>query len=128
MEPTTIHIRLLPGSEDAPLTAAGFQDDLRAFEQSLRAGGLTPSVGLDFLSAAGSDTPVVLTGCFGLAATALSVLGTLLGAWLNAKFGRKVHLKIGADGEIEADAQTAADVEQLLAAARSFQKIDSHKS
>ncbi len=128
MEATIIHIRLMPGSEDAPLTSAKFQDDLRDFEQLVRANGLTPSVGLHSLDAADANTPAVFNGAFGFAATALPVLGTLLGAWLNGKYGRKVHLKIGADGEIEADAQTAEDVERLLAATRVYRESSHHES
>jgi hypothetical protein len=45
------------------------------------------------------------------------VLGGLIGAWLQAKYRRKVRLKIG---EIEAEAQTVEEVEKLFRRAEEF--------
>ena len=51
-------------------------------------------------------------------------LGGIVGAWLQAKHGRKVRVKIG---DIEAEAQTAAEVEKLLARAQEMQKSNQSK-
>jgi hypothetical protein len=53
------------------------------------------------------------------AATAGPALGTLIGAWLHARYGRKVRLKIG---DIEAEAQSVEEVEKLLQQAEQFQQ------
>ncbi len=51
-------------------------------------------------------------------------LGTALGAWLHARYGRKVRLKIG---EIEAKAQTPEEVEKLIAQAHEIQQRNAPK-
>ncbi len=51
-------------------------------------------------------------------------LGTALGAWLHARYGRKVRLKIG---EIEAEAQTPEEVEKLILQAVEIQKRNAPK-
>lgn len=42
----------------------------------------------------------------------------LLGAWLQAKFGRKVRLKIG---DVEVEGRSTKEVEDLLERAKAFQ-------
>jgi hypothetical protein len=54
-----------------------------------------------------------------LAATVGPVLGTVVGAWLHARYGRKVRLKIG---DVEAEAQTIEEVQELLRRAEEFQQ------
>jgi hypothetical protein len=51
-------------------------------------------------------------------------LGGIAGAWLQAKNGRKVRLKVG---DIEAEAQTAEEVERLLAKAQEIQQLNEPK-
>lgn len=51
-------------------------------------------------------------------------LCTALGAWLHARYGRKVRLKIG---EIEVEAQTREEVEKLLAKALEIQRNNEPK-
>jgi hypothetical protein len=41
----------------------------------------------------------------------MGVLAAAIGAWLHARYGRKVRLKIG---EVEAEAQTVEEVEKPL--------------
>ena len=50
---------------------------------------------------------------------ALPALAGILGVWLHARYGRKVPLKIG---DIEAEAQTAEEVEKLLDTAHEIQQ------
>jgi hypothetical protein len=59
------------------------------------------------------DAPSFLLGGFtteNVKSVAL-VLGPIVGAWLQARYGRKVRLKIG---DIEAEARDAAEIEELL--------------
>ena len=71
----------------------------------------------------------VLSGEFvlQLAATVaplVGVLGTALGAWLHARYGRKVRLRIG---DIEAEGQNIDDVNALLRRAVEFQQASQPK-
>jgi len=52
------------------------------------------------------------------------VLAAAGGAWLHAKYGRKIRLKIG---DIEAEAQTVEEVEKLLAKAQEIQRKNEPK-
>jgi hypothetical protein len=47
------------------------------------------------------------------------IVGTATGAWLHARYGRKVRLKVG---DIEAEAQTREEVETLLEKAQEIQQ------
>ena len=44
----------------------------------------------------------------------MGALATALGAFIKGKYGRKVRLRTGLDGEIEAEAQTIDEVKTLL--------------
>ena len=46
-----------------------------------------------------------------LSAAVGPAIGTALGAWLHARYGRKVRIKVG---DIEAEAQTPEELEKLL--------------
>lgn len=59
-----------------------------------------------------------------LAAIAGTALGTVIGAWLHARFGRKVRLKIG---DIEAESQTVDEVKKLIAYAMETQQVNQPK-
>jgi hypothetical protein len=59
------------------------------------------------------------------AATTLTVpLATAVGAWLHARYGRKARIKIG---DIEVEAQTGKEVEQLLERAQDFKNRNEPK-
>jgi uncharacterized membrane protein len=62
--------------------------------------------------------PAVWNGGFGLAAATLPLITGFLGAWLKGRYGRKVRLKIGKHGEIDAEAQTVEQVKELVKTAR----------
>jgi hypothetical protein len=57
-----------------------------------------------------------------LAPAVLPVITAAAGAWLQARFGRKISLRIG---DIEAQASSIKEVELLLAKARAFQADES---
>lgn len=113
-----IELTLLPARRDPPVGSSAYQAELGRFEQSLihnidavevssaivpawlvPASWILPTMNLQ------GDFIIKLLACFGPA------LGTVIGAWLHARYGRKVRLKIG---EIEAEAQTVEEVERLL--------------
>jgi hypothetical protein len=52
------------------------------------------------------------------------IVGTATGAWLHARYGRKVRLKAG---ELEAEAQTVEEVERLLARAQEIHQRNQPK-
>jgi hypothetical protein len=52
------------------------------------------------------------------------VIAAAAGAWLHARYGRKVRLKVG---DIEAEAQTEKQVQRLLEQAEEFQNRNKSK-
>lgn len=95
------------------------QREIAEFENSLAVQGIKVSSRIEFGKAA--DGYSIALGEFGikLAATMGPVLGTVLGAWLHARYGRKARVKIG---DIEAEAQTVEEVKQLLNRVEEFQR------
>ena len=55
------------------------------------------------------------------AGKALPTLGTALVAWLGGRYGRKVRVKVG---EVEVEANTVADIKDLLSRVEQMQKVD----
>jgi hypothetical protein len=101
----TLRLRLIGAPDDPPLVNRDYQTELADFDKSLRAAGIESSsqaFAFDAVDGRGG-----LSGEFALMATAVAPCvacgAGLLGAWLHARYGRKVRLKIG---EIEAEAQT----------------------
>jgi hypothetical protein len=74
---------------------------------------LRESAGLGALSLGVFDIKVVLS----IAAP----LCTALGVWLQARYGRKVRLKVG-EKEVEAEAPTIEQIEELLELAKAFKE------
>jgi hypothetical protein len=118
-------IRLFPALDDAPARSMLYQRELRRFEESLLALGLDVRVSIELRESGVPETlAAVVSPYLGdfmikFAATAGPALGTLIGAWLHARYGRKVRLKIG---DIEAEAQSVEEVEKLLQQAEQFQQ------
>jgi hypothetical protein len=117
MEDERIRIELLP-APDEKMESPEYQQSLRDFAESLRANGISRSVGMRTMDAAGGVSPAVWNGGFGLAAATLPLITGFLGAWLKGRYGRKVRLKIGKHGEIDAEAQTVEQVKELVKTAR----------
>lgn len=120
-EPESLKISLLRAPDDSPPRSAAYQEGLREFERTLHAQGLDVSVTIELMEAAGGVAPAIYLGDFAirLAATVGPFIGTAIGAWLHAKYGRKVRLKIG---EVEVEGQSVEDVQQLLDHAEQFQQ------
>ncbi len=131
----SIKLSVIPARDDPPFATKEYQEGLWDLDMRLS------SLGLDVSSRAISNTPKVSKkrrlrdgtlkrvkpsarkyhvgvhlGAFAIKASSASVtaLAAVLGAWLNARYGRKVRLKVG---QIEAEAQSVEEVERLLESA-----------
>jgi hypothetical protein len=118
-----LNITLLAAPDEQSHFVPEYQQGLRAFEKVFNDQGVPIDSNCALAKMAGGP---FLSGEFvlKLAATVGPVLGTAVGAWLHARYGRRVRLKIG---EIEAEAQTVAEVENLLKRAGEFQQRNQHK-
>ena len=124
MKTELVRIFLIPASDDAPLRSAEYQEQLSTFHDALATGGLEPSSKQQLNESFGAAT--VYLGEFGvvLGKSLATILPAAIGAWLHAKYGRKVRLKID---DIEVEAQTVEEVEQLLARAEEIQQRNQPK-
>ncbi|ASW04438.1 hypothetical protein [Paraburkholderia aromaticivorans] len=116
---SSIELRLMPASEDPVVQDPAFQSELRTFHGSLRAADvrfLLRARTFDALDAPGYALGEYVIKELGPAA--IGVIGTAVGAWIAGRSGRKVRLKVG---DIEAEARTIEEVEQLLQRARTMQ-------
>jgi len=105
-----LSVILVPSPDDPPKPSKEYQAELSAFAQSMR------SQGIDFSSRAvmmesASGGGFTLGEFLVVVKTISPVLTALVGAWLHAKFGRKVKLKYK---DIQVEAATVEDVERLI--------------
>lgn len=104
-------VTLLPAQEDLQVSDREYQKELREFELTAHSRGVEISSIVRVRQSAGSEN--LYLGEFVI--KFLSALGpvvcAILAAWLHARKGRKVRLKVG---EIEAEAQTVDDIKRLL--------------
>jgi len=112
-------ISFVPGPEDRALGGDDYQHELGDLLAVLRSEKVLITTRMQFRDAVGADA--IGLGQFSI--EALKVLGPLasaaFGAWLHKRYGRKVRIKIG---EIEAEAQSVAEIEQLLQQAANFER------
>lgn len=112
-----ISLELIAAETDPPLRSSEYQDGLKQVGSSLRATNAKVSFHVFMQDAI--DAPSFLLGGFtieNIKSVGL-VLGPILGAWLHGRYGRKVRLKVG---DIEAEARTISEVEELLKRAEQF--------
>jgi hypothetical protein len=111
-----LELRLMPAPEEDERAEAA-QAEFRQVEAALEQGGnkVMPQVMIRKSIGAGSwlsgDFIVQLLGAFGI--------GSALTAWISAKLGRKVRIKIG---DLEAEASTIKELETLLEKANEIRK------
>jgi hypothetical protein len=112
---TNLHILLLPAQEEANILDFRYQRELESIADNFRSHSQSTQ------AVQASGFAVFLTGEFVLKLSAAvgPVLGTAIGAWLHARYGRKVRIKVG---DIETEAQTMEEVERLLARALEIQQ------
>ena len=108
--------------DDPLVNDTNFQQELSQFSESLRDAGLQFSqlaLALDAVDGGGYRLPEFVVALQNVLRPAvIAPVATLCGAWLQARFGRKVLLKIG---DIEADGRSVEEIEALLKRAAAFQ-------
>ena len=110
---------------DERLRSQAYQQELREFEKSLRSLGFKVTVTIELIeAAAGPDDITTYLGQFAIELARgplVGVIATVLVAWLQGKYGRKLRLKV-TDTEIEVEAQTEEQVQSLLKQAQEIQQ------
>jgi hypothetical protein len=114
MQPPYIEVVLVHAPNDPRSSSADYQTELKAFHGKLRSAGVSvfpvpPKMAFD--SAHPPDPSTLTEFLVTLAPKAIPILAAVGGAWAQARFGRKVHLKVG---DIEAKASTPEEIERLL--------------
>ena len=126
MDHERIEIDLQRAHDDASVNDPKFQEELREFSQSLLTAGVTFSqraMAFDSVDALGFPLAefVIKT----ISPAVIPAAAVVCGAWVQARYGRKVRLKIG---DIEAEGRTTAEIEDLLRQAANFRgKIHSRQ-
>ncbi len=117
IDPGKLALSLTPADTDPPLRSQEYQAGLNEVASALRAQGIEVSYRMHMEESVEGHT--ILRGDFtiGVAKAVGPVLGSIVGAWLMARFGRKARLKVG---DIEAEARTVEEVEKLLKRAEQF--------
>jgi hypothetical protein len=112
-----LQLELVPSSEDPPLQSQEYQNVLREFSDSLEIGNLSVSSQVLLIEAAGHEIAPHLGVFYTSLQSAIPVIGAALTSWFAGRYGRKVRVKVG---DIEVEANTAADAEKLLKEAQSI--------
>jgi hypothetical protein len=122
----TLGVRLIRAADDPPLVSREYQEAIAEFSKSLEAGGIQSSARSFAFDGVGGGGG--LSGEFALKVLTIvwPSLITGIAGWLHGRSGRKVRLKVGADG-IEVEASTVKEVEKLLAYALEIQKQNQAK-
>lgn len=126
MDHERIEIDLQRAHDDASENDPQFQEELRGFSHSLRTAGVAFSqraMAFDSVDALGFPLAefVIKT----LSPAVVPAAAAVCGAWVQARYGRKVRLKIG---DVEAEGRTTAEIETLLGQAANFRgKTDSQQ-
>jgi hypothetical protein len=113
-----VELLLVRAPEDPRENEPAFQQELRSFAASLRSTGMTHSQwGMTFDAVDGGGYAL---GHFAIAVVpaVIAAAAAVCGAWVTARYGRKVRLKIG---DVEAEGRTVEEIERLLKQASEFQ-------
>jgi hypothetical protein len=119
MEKVEISLKRAP--DEARVNDPKFQEELTKFSKSLRAAGISYSqrgMAFDAVDAVGYALPEFVVALKAIGPT-LGTLGVIFVAYLQGRYGRKIRLKIG---EIEVEARTVEEVENLLEKIKQFQQ------
>jgi hypothetical protein len=104
-----IKLTLIASTDDPSSRTHEYQASLREVERTLRALDSNVSVLASFQESA--DAAMFLKGGFTIAKSIGLAAIPAIGAWLHGRAGRKVRLKVG---DIEAEAHSVAEIEELL--------------
>jgi hypothetical protein len=101
---------LVPSAADAPEFSDKHQQGVKSVSDALEREGVYVTAYFDMKASAGMSAG--LSGLLGIVLpAAMPVVGTIVGAWLTTRNGRKVRVKVG---DIEVEAGTPEEVERLL--------------
>jgi hypothetical protein len=117
-------MELARANDDPPENDPVFQKELSTFGASLRAAGVPYSqtaIAFDAVDGGGYPQPEFILAITLLATPAITALAKAAAAWVQARNGRKMRLKIG---DIEAEGRSIKEIEELLKKATEFQKHD----
>jgi hypothetical protein len=125
MNQNEVRIVLQRASDDPAVNAPEFQKELGGVSKSLHSANVKYTVrGMTFdsVDALGFQLPEFVVT---LAPGAIGAVAGICGAWVQARYGRKVRLKIG---DVEAEGRSVDEIASLLKRAADFRKFDSTKS
>lgn len=117
-----VSIELVAAEDDAPPASEEFQAGLSAFGTALKDNGVTygqMAIAMDSVDAHGYPLGEFIASLKSFGGPAITAAAAAAGAWAQARYGRKVRLKIG---ELEAEGRSVEEVEKLLKAAADYQK------
>jgi hypothetical protein len=119
-----VELLLERASDDLRENDPAFQEELNAFAEALRATGLEHSqYGIAFDAVEGGGYPLAQFAI--VVVPPVVAAAGVCGAWVQARYGRKVRLKIG---DVEAEGRTVKEIESLLKQASDFQSTVRAKS
>src|SRR4051794_21428092 len=105
-------LTLVPAADDPEFLSPSGQRLLNDFYLSLHQQHIEVAYEAELREGGGATGWYLGEFFINLAAATGPVIGAAIGAWLQARYGRKVRVKIG---DIEAEAHSAEEVEKLLA-------------
>jgi len=116
-----VRLTLQRAADDPKVNDPAFQAELSAFSAALGAAGITYSqrgMMFDAVGVPGYPLPDYLLT---LGPPVIAAAAGACGAWVQARFGRKVRLKIG---DVEAEGRSVEEIESLLKLAAEFRDDD----
>lgn len=111
-----LYLELVPAPDDSYRFSKEFQVELEKVDDALRHRQLEVTSIIGHPGGDGTHLGQILVT---LGPAVVGALGGVIGAWLQAKFGRKVRLKIG---DIEGEARTIEELKELLEYAETFRR------
>jgi hypothetical protein len=114
----TLRLTLVRSADDQAAFSPGYQTELRQFYQLVRAEGTHIRALVFTLDSVGASGGLVGEFVIPLAQVIGPMLGGAAVAWLQGRAGRKLRLKVG---DVEVEARTLEEVEQLLKQAQALQ-------
>ncbi len=118
LETGELEIELGSAPDDPPPNDPGFQQELATFGGALRAAGIAYSqraIAFDSVEAHGYHLAEFAIQHLG--PPAIGIITAAVTGWFAGRAGRKARLKFG---DVEAEARTSEEVEQLLKSAAAF--------
>jgi hypothetical protein len=120
-------IDLVPDPDERAADDPDFQKGLSSFGVTVHAAGVPVSqtaIAFDSVDAHGYPLPEFIVAFKVLGPPAITALAAAAGAWVQARYGRKVRLNIGKNGDVDAEGRSVAEIEELLKVAAKFQDRD----